>query len=101
MNKKLSLLREQKNRCFYCGEKIDFYIGEIDHVNPQNKTWARPEQYKEVKKDCVMSCSWCNSSKWAYPPLVWRYRLQAYIDQTKIEIKKRKRIIKSLDFLLS
>ena len=100
-SKKLRLLKEQKNKCFYCETEIDINVGEYDHVNPKNRDWAKPKLFRKVRKDNVMACVWCNASKWAYPPILWKYRLQTYIDEVKREIKKRKRIIKNLNYLLS
>lgn len=97
---KEQLLALQKYKCFYCGVKIDIFTGEKDHVNPQNRTWASSEKYIPVKMEKVMACGWCNSSKWAYPPIIWRNRLKAVIEDMNREVRKRKNIIKKLDWLL-
>lgn|SRR3990167_1351842 len=101
LKKRSVLLKEQKNRCFYCGDKLE-NGGQLDHVIPKNQTWVKPKYYKfKVKKDKVLACSRCNLNKWAYPPIVWKYRLEVYIEEARQEVKRRKRIIRSLNYLLS
>lgn len=99
-SKKIKLLAKQKNKCFYCLAKIDIVCGEYDHVNPKNKTYCTENNYRETKSTGVMACQMCNHSKWNYPPSVWRYRIKSHIDELNAEIKRNKRILRSLNDLI-
>jgi 5-methylcytosine-specific restriction endonuclease McrA len=91
---RLKLLKAQKNRCFYCGIKLCY--GQVDHVDPR-KCWGERHL---VKKKYVVSCQYCNSSKWAYPLLAWKARLQVEIDAAQKLIKLNKRRIRSIEALI-
>ena len=59
-------LRRQKNRCFYCKEKITASVYTIDHVIPLS---SRTRTSSNSIENLVLSCDPCNRSKGARDPM--------------------------------
>lgn len=79
------LLKEQNNRCYYCGKSLTRKTATMDHVVPISKT-----KYHSTG-NCVVACYSCNNKKSnqdTYTPQDWEMQLVKGIEKLEERIKQ-------------